>query len=71
MVDEITVSQLVTVLEHETHNDAAERIRCGADARGVLSQLGEPRYHDAASGDAADLFASIVDGRRHVVADAW
>jgi hypothetical protein len=71
MADAITVTQLVRVLEHEAHNDAAERLLCGEDPGAVLSQLGEPHYHDQASRDAAHLFEAIVAGRVQVLKDTY
>jgi hypothetical protein len=70
MPDEITVSQLVQLLEDETYNDAAERILGGEDPRDVLASLEKPRYGDAGSASAAAVFAEIVAGRMNVVADA-
>lgn len=70
MADAITLSQLVTVLEHESHNDAAERLLCGEDPRTVLSQLNGRRYDDQASKDAARLFEAVIAGRVQVLQDA-
>lgn len=69
MADAITVTQLVTVLEHETHSDAAERLLCGEDPRAVLSQLEQPHYQDDAGRDAARLFEAVVAGRVEVLQD--